>query len=262
MSQSMTKAFVWAAGLGTRLRPYTNTTPKPLLPVFGKPLVAYLLRYLGHAGLIDVTMNTWHLGDQFEPLPEEAARSGVELSLSRQPQRFEHAGDLAFARSFLEGLRPDERFAGFNGDTLFYIDPEILQDAASRLSEKAPTLVFVHDSGSNALRVSDGYVTGIGDLKYSRADGQESGWDDFGVKLFHASIRDLLPETPETMGYHGSTGLLGKMADRGLRALAVPVEAARIEIGTVEDYETHQENEPLRALSRRLENLAPARTTA
>ena len=103
------KAFVYAAGLGTRLRPYTYETPKPMLEVAGRPILEYILRFLAHARITEVTANTWHLAERFEQMPEVAAGFGVDLALSRQPQRFEHGGDLAYARAFLAGLSDDER---------------------------------------------------------------------------------------------------------------------------------------------------------
>jgi NDP-sugar pyrophosphorylase family protein len=256
MSAPPTRAFVWAAGLGTRLRPYTYETPKPLLPVLGRPLIEYILEYLSHVGIREVTVNTWHLGSQFEGLPARAAEMGLELELSAQPDRFEHAGDLAFARPFLARLAPDEAFLGLNGDTLFYLDPAVLAAAASRVSADAPVAVLVHKTDSNLIRTQGEELVGIGKLSYLDGAEPDGAWDDFGIKVFHASIRDYLPAEPGPFSFHGEGGLLGHLARDGKWAVVQPVgDAERVEIGTVEDYETHEDRADLRALVARLAEL-------
>ena len=251
------KAFVYAAGLGTRLRPYTYETPKPMLEVGGRPILEYILRYLAHAGITDVTVNTWHLAEQFERMPGIAAGFGIDLSLSRQPQRFEHGGDLAYARDFLDSLEEDERFLGLNGDTFFDLDAAQLHAAAERVSADAPVLIFTRQTESNPLRVSDGVLVGIGDVVYADFDeANVERADDFGIKVFHASIREHLPAEPGTLSFHGDTGLVGRLAAAGKRVLVQPVlSAERVEIGTVEDYETRDQNAALRALTDRLASL-------
>ena len=86
-----TKALVLAAGRGKRLRPFTDTIPKPLLPVGSHRLVDWQIAGLKRAGVTELVMNTAHLADQFECLPEQLARFGVTLRLSREGDREEHA---------------------------------------------------------------------------------------------------------------------------------------------------------------------------
>ena len=250
----LSKAFVYAAGLGTRLRPYTFETPKPMLEVDGRPILEYILRFLAHAGITDVTINTWHLAEQFESLPAVAADFGVDVSLSRQPQRFEHGGDLAYARDFLASLGADERFLGLNGDTFFDLDPAQLHTAAARVSADAPVLIFTRQTETNPLRTESGRLVGIGNVTYAEANGAAvANADDFGIKVFHASIRNYLPAEPTTLSFHGYTGLVGRLATAGKRVLVQPIEnAERVEIGTVEDYEARDRNAALRALTARL----------
>ena len=71
------KAMILAAGLGTRLRPLTNTIPKPLLPVGGTPLIVWNLLLLKRHGFRDVVINLHHLG----PLIEQALGDGSKFGL-------------------------------------------------------------------------------------------------------------------------------------------------------------------------------------
>lgn len=73
------KALIFAAGLGERMRPLTNHTPKPLLPVAGKPLIVWHLEKLAALGVTDVVINTSWLADQFPRTLGDGARWGLRL---------------------------------------------------------------------------------------------------------------------------------------------------------------------------------------
>ena len=60
------KALVFAAGMGTRLKPLTDTMPKALVPVLGKPLLAHVIEKLKSEGFDDITVNVHHFADQIE----------------------------------------------------------------------------------------------------------------------------------------------------------------------------------------------------
>jgi glucose-1-phosphate thymidylyltransferase len=79
-------AIVMAAGEGRRLRPLTDTWPKPLLPIDGRPVLATLLRELAAAGLTRVMLVTGHLAEQLEELVGDGSGFGVEARFVRQPR--------------------------------------------------------------------------------------------------------------------------------------------------------------------------------
>ncbi len=76
-------AMVLAAGLGTRLRPITETTPKPLVPIAGKPMIDYVLDALAEAGVEDAVVNVHHLADQMEAHLARRRRPKVQISDER-----------------------------------------------------------------------------------------------------------------------------------------------------------------------------------
>jgi dTDP-glucose pyrophosphorylase len=78
-------AVVMAAGEGTRLRPLTETWPKPLLPIEGRPVLATLLRELAAAGFEHVTVVTGHLANQLEALVGDGSAFGLAVRTVRQP---------------------------------------------------------------------------------------------------------------------------------------------------------------------------------
>ena len=97
------------------MRPLTDITPKPLLPVGGKPLVVWHLERLARAGLREVVINHAHLGAQIEAALGDGAHWGVSIRYSAEPEgALETAGGIANA---LPLLGHDEPFLVINGDT-------------------------------------------------------------------------------------------------------------------------------------------------
>lgn len=99
------KAIILAAGRGERMRPLTDRTPKPLLPVFGKPLIMWHLEALERDGVKDVVINTAWLEDQIPVLLGDGARWGLRIHYSMEGRNhggaLETAGGIAAARQWL-----------------------------------------------------------------------------------------------------------------------------------------------------------------
>lgn len=106
------KAMLLAAGLGTRMRPLTDHTPKPLLPVAGKPLLAWHLERLAAAGFIDVVVNCAWLGEQVEAFVGDGSQFGLRAVISREELPLETGGGIFRALPLL-GAEP---FAVINSD--------------------------------------------------------------------------------------------------------------------------------------------------
>ncbi|WP_146910513.1 N-acetylmuramate alpha-1-phosphate uridylyltransferase MurU [Arenimonas daejeonensis] len=107
------KALVFAAGKGERMRPLTERTPKPLLPVRGKPLIEWHLEKLAALGVHDVVVNTSWLADAFEPVLGDGRRWGLRLHYSHEgPEPLETGGGMLHALALLG----DAPFIAVNGD--------------------------------------------------------------------------------------------------------------------------------------------------
>lgn len=105
------KAMILAAGRGERLRPLTDTTPKPLLQVRGKPLIVYHLEALARAGFGEIVINLSWLGAQIRDCLEDGAEFGVSIAYSEEPVALETAGGIRQALPLL-----GEQFIVVNGD--------------------------------------------------------------------------------------------------------------------------------------------------
>ena len=108
--------MVLAAGLGTRMRAVSETIPKPLVPLAGRPLLAYALESLERAGVGEVVVNTHHLAEQIEDfLAGHAARPGApRIHISREEERLETGGGVRQALGWLG----DDAFYVLNSDAV------------------------------------------------------------------------------------------------------------------------------------------------
>ena len=112
------KAMILAAGLGTRLRPLTNTVPKPLLPISGTPLIVWNLLLLKRHGFHDVVINLHHLGPMIEQALGNGSNYGLRIVYSREPVILGTGGGLKKAEPHFSG----EAVLVLNGDTLVELD--------------------------------------------------------------------------------------------------------------------------------------------
>jgi MurNAc alpha-1-phosphate uridylyltransferase len=150
------KAMILAAGRGERMRPLTDSRPKPLLPVAGKPLIVHHIERLATAGIRQLVINHAHLGDMIEAELGDGSAWGVEIRYSAEGRALETGGGIFRALPLL-GEAP---FLVVNGDIWCDIDFSRLQLPAGMLAH----LVLVpnpahHPQGDFVLhdrRVLDG----------------------------------------------------------------------------------------------------------
>ena len=130
------RSMILAAGLGTRLRPVTNTLPKPMVPVCNRPLIAYAVEAFLAAGIDDIVVNLHHLPDALVEFLTSAYDCRFEFSLEREI--LGTGGGIRRVRHFLE--QSDEFFL-VNADTIqFPRYDELRRARASRDSLAALTL--------------------------------------------------------------------------------------------------------------------------
>jgi NDP-sugar pyrophosphorylase family protein len=106
--------MVLAAGRGTRLAPITHTTPKPLVPVAGRPLLERLLEFLRAGGIEEVVINLHHLGHRIQEHVGDGARFGLRVRYSPEDPILDTGGGIKNAEPLLRG----EPFVVANGDSL------------------------------------------------------------------------------------------------------------------------------------------------
>lgn len=174
MTPQASKAMILAAGLGERMRPLTDHTPKPLLMAGGKSLIVWQIERLKAAGFTDLVINHAHLGQQLEETLGNGLGLGVNIAWSREPEPLETAGGIVTALAHLG----DGPFVVTNGDV--YVDFDyarlapVLADMATNPAHLAH-LVLVdnplhHPQGDFALdngKVAEPPTHAIGRLTFS-----------------------------------------------------------------------------------------------
>jgi len=168
---SQMKAMILAAGRGERMRPLTDTVPKPLLTAGGKPLVVWQIERLVRAGIPDIVINHAHLGEQIEAALGDGASFGARIVYSPEPPgALGTAGGIAKALRLL-GYPP---FVVVNGDVWCDYDFDQVREIAGRLQQRRQLahLLLVsnpphHPSGDFGLAF--GRVTEEGDPRLTFA---------------------------------------------------------------------------------------------
>lgn len=128
------KALIFAAGLGTRLRPLTDHLPKALVPVAGVPLLQRVIIKLKEAGYKDITINIHHRGQQIIDFLKANQNFGINIHISDERELLlDTGGGILHARAFLDGNEP---FLVHNADILTDASlPELLQTHLQRGAE-------------------------------------------------------------------------------------------------------------------------------
>ncbi|OYY93059.1 MAG: mannose-1-phosphate guanylyltransferase [Hydrogenophilales bacterium 28-61-23] len=166
--------MILAAGLGERMRPLTDRTPKPLLQAGGKALIVWQIERLRAAGFFDLVINHAHLGQQIEDFLGDGAAFGARIQYSREPEPLETAGGIATARNLLG----DAPFLVTNGDVYVDFDYARLRPALADMAanpHRLAHLVLVdnpphHPEGDFVLdqgRVGAPPTHAIGQLTFS-----------------------------------------------------------------------------------------------
>ena len=134
------RAMILAAGFGTRLRPLTNTIPKALVPVAGRPLIEYNLLLLKAYEIEDVVINLHHLGDKIRTALGDGSAYGLHIIYSPEDPILDSGGGIKNAQPFLDG----ETFLVLNCDTIIDLNLNTLLDT-HRQTRASATLVLRPD---------------------------------------------------------------------------------------------------------------------
>lgn len=152
------KAMILAAGLGTRLAPFTNHHPKALASVGEMTLLEWNVRYLRRWGIDDVIVNVHHFADQIEDTVAQAGGWGSRVTISDERDAvLETGGGVLKAAPFFEG---EEAFVVLNVDVLTNLDLGRIIDAHARHGALATLAVMQRESSRYLLFDNDMQLTG------------------------------------------------------------------------------------------------------
>jgi mannose-1-phosphate guanylyltransferase len=182
------KAFVLGAGLGARLRPLTNMLPKPLLPVFGKPLITFALDHLRQVGIEKFWINTHHLPEKFSSMFPTSEYNGAHLELVFEQNLLETGGGM----KNLEQQIGDEVFIVYSGDILTDVPVDRLVE--EHFSRQHDVTLALRSSG---LSTSISWCRESGrvvDLLGALGSGKPGEYDFAGISVWNSSVFSRIPK--------------------------------------------------------------------
>jgi NDP-sugar pyrophosphorylase family protein len=186
------KAMIFAAGLGTRLRPLTDSLPKALVDINGAPMLELVLRRLAAAGVTELVINTHHFHEKIESFLRSENNFNLKIELSREEAfPLETGGGLKKAAAFFNDGKP---FFAYNADVYSELDLKALY--AAHLASGALATLAVRDRVSKRKLLFDAAMS----LK-----GREGETAPAGVKAFGFSGIQVV-----------SPGIFSKMTEDGV----------------------------------------------
>jgi mannose-1-phosphate guanylyltransferase len=235
--------MILAAGKGTRVRPLTYELPKPMIPLLGKPVMAYLVEHLRKHGVTEIMVNVSYLHEKIEEYFGEGEQFGVQIGYSFEgyirdgevvPEPIGSAG----------GMKKIQEFGGFFDDTTIVLCGDALIDldlkAALLEHRRKGALASVitrevpwDKVSSYGVVVSDeaGRIT-----QFQEKPNQEEALSNFistGIYIFEPEVIDLIPSgVPFDIG----SQLFPLMAERGMPFYAQRRPFNWLDIGSVVDY--------------------------
>jgi NDP-mannose synthase len=221
------QAIILAGGRGTRLRPYTISFPKPLVPVGDQPILEIVIRQLRAHGFDKVTMLTGHLAELIQAYFGDGSRWNLEIEYVRELKPLNTAGALKLVPHC------EEDFLVVNGDVLTTLDfRELLLDHRARRADATiASITREHMVDFGVLETDDqSYLTGYNEkptLRYNVS---------MGVYALNRSCRELISDGESL----GMPDLMLRVLGRGGRVHCPRPTCYWLDIGRPDDYEAAQ----------------------
>ncbi len=191
------QALILAGGKGTRLRPLTVYTPKPIVPVVNRPFLLYQIEVLQRAGITDITLSLSYQPDKIQQILGNGSEHGVTLRYITEPSPMGTAGAYKFA---MDGI--NETTVVFNGDILTDIDiAALVEFHKAKAADATISLVRVDDPTRYGLAEADGdgrVVRFVEKPKAGEADVFEINTINAGIYILEPAIMDLIPKDTNT----------------------------------------------------------------
>ncbi|MCP4122002.1 MAG: NTP transferase domain-containing protein [Bacteroidetes bacterium] len=218
------KAVILAGGKGTRLAPYTNILPKPLMPIGDMPIMELLLWQMRKAGVDDVVLTVGHLSELLRTFFKNGEKWGVNISYSYEEDPLGTAGPL----SLITGL--DETFFVTNGDVMTTLDLSDL--LAFHKEQGGVATVAVH---KRQVKINLGVVQmdGGNDIAGYIEKPTYDYTVSMGIYVFEPHVLEHIPYNE----YLDFPNLVLKLIAAGEKVVAYPFDGYWKDLGYADDYE-------------------------
>jgi mannose-1-phosphate guanylyltransferase len=238
------KAMILAAGKGTRVRPLTYDLPKPMIPILGKPVMAYLIEHLAKYGVKEVMVNVSYLHEKIEEYFGEGDQFGVQIGYSFEGYTNDAGEVVPQALGSAGGMKKIQEFGGFFDDTTIVLcgDAVINLDIKSALFEhrRKGALASVICREVPLDKVSSyGVVVSDKDgriVQFQEKPSMEEALSNFvstGIYIFEPEVLDLIPKDRV---FDIGSELFPLLVEKGLPFYSQNRTFSWIDIGSVKDY--------------------------
>ncbi|MBD3882264.1 NDP-sugar synthase [Phormidium tenue FACHB-886] len=237
------KAMILAAGKGTRVRPITYTTPKPMIQILQKPVMEFLLELLKQHGFTEIMVNVSHLAHEIENYFRDGQRFGVQIAYSFEGSIVD--GELVGnALGSAGGMRRIQDFSPFFDDTFIVLCGDALIDldlteAVRQHREKGSIATIITKSVPRDEVSSYGIVVTDEDGRIKafqekpKVEEALSTNISTGIYIFEPEIFNYIPSGVE---YDIGGQLFPKLVEIGAPFYAIPMDFEWVDIGKVPDY--------------------------
>jgi mannose-1-phosphate guanylyltransferase len=238
------KAMILAAGKGTRVRPLTYDLPKPMIPVLGKPVMAYLIEHLRKHGISEIMVNVAHLHEKIEEYFGEGEQFGVQIGYSFEGYTKEDGSVVAVPIGSAGGMKKIQEFGGFFDDTTIVLCGDALIDLdlkAALLEHRrkgAMATVITKEVPWDKVSSYGVVVTDQNSriTQFQEKPKQEEALSNFistGIYIFEPEVIDLIPSGVE---FDIGSQLFPLLAEKGMPFYAQGRPFNWLDIGSVSDY--------------------------
>lgn len=238
------KAMILAAGKGTRVRPLTYDLPKPMIPLLGKPVMAYLVEHLKKHGITEIMVNVSWLHEKIEEYFGEGEQFGVQIGYSFEGYMTDDGTIVPEPIGSAGGMKKIQEFGGFFDDTTIVLCGDALIDLdlkAALLEHRrkgAMASVITKEVPWDKVSSYGVVVTDEeGRIKqFQEKPSQEEALSNYistGIYIFEPEVIDLIPQG---VSFDIGSELFPLLAERGLPFYAQTRPFNWLDIGTMSDY--------------------------
>ncbi len=237
------KAMILAAGKGTRVRPITHTTPKPMIPILQKPVMEFLLELLREHGFNEIMVNVSHLSEEIENYFRDGQRFDVQIAYSFEG-RISDGELIGEAMGSAGGLKKIQDFQPFFDDTFVVLCGDALIDldlteAVRRHREKGAMASLItkrvprDQVSSYGVVVTDEAGRVLSFQEKPSVEEAASDMINTGIYIFEPKVLDFIPSGEP---FDIAADLFPRLVDSGAPFYALPMEFEWVDIGKVPDY--------------------------
>lgn len=218
------KAVIMAGGLGTRLRPLTDSRPKPMLPLGDRPIMEHVIAQLRESGIREVVVSTHYKSEVIQNHFGDGSACGLTMKYVNEEDRYGTIGALRLMRDQLQ-----EPFLVINGDILTTLDFSAMRIFHSRHHADMTVAVRKHDFHVpyGVMQVEGEAVIGLQEKPTMAL------FINAGIYLMNPEMIDYIPEGQ----FFDAPDLITKLIENKRRVVAFPVIEYWVDIGYPRDYE-------------------------